>query len=105
MSEVGEREAGVRGRELLVHEHGGDRIHPGAAEGLGYGDAEHAELTELAEEIDIERFAAVVRGGLRIDLALDEVAHRAAQRRVLLGGVEEIAHESPLPIISTKLSQ
>ena len=105
MREVSEREAGVCGRKLLVHEHGGDRIHAGAAGRLGYGDAEHAERTELAEQIDVERFGAVVRGGLRIDLALDEVADRAAQRRVLLGWVEEIGHGIPEPMRSTKLSQ
>ncbi len=88
-----------------MNDDGCHRVHAGAAELLGHRDAEDAEVAELPEEGDVQRLGAVVLGRLRIDLALDELAYRAAQRGVLLGRVEAVDHARPLPMRSTKLSQ
>ncbi len=105
VGEIGERESRVCGGELLVDDDGGYRVHLGAAELLGHRDAEDAEVAELPEERDVQRLGAVVLRGLRIDFALDELADGAAQRRVLLGRIEDVGHARAFPMRSTKLSQ
>ncbi len=90
--EVREGEARVGGGQLLVDDHGGDRVHACAAEALRDRDAEDAQVAQAAEEREIEGLAPVRLGRLRVDLPFCELADRLAQRAVLVGGGEEVGH-------------
>jgi hypothetical protein len=73
----------------VVDDDGRDRVHAGAAVLRRHGDAEHTQISELAEERDVQRPLAVVRGGLRVDLLLRELRDRLAQEAVLFGRIEQ----------------
>ena len=60
VGEVGEREAGIGGRQRLVHDHRGGGVEPGAAVLLGDGEPEQPELAGAAEEGEVELLLAVV---------------------------------------------
>ncbi|MBS1106708.1 MAG: hypothetical protein H6Q91_2210 [Deltaproteobacteria bacterium] len=66
-----------------AHLHGRHRVEPGAAVLLGNRDAQEAHFARAAEQRVVEALGAIVRGGLRLDLARDELAQRVAQQRVL----------------------
>ena len=54
--------------------------HPGAAVFLWGGDAEHAEIAELAPEIGGEVVVAVDRGGAGSDFVSGEAGDLVAER-------------------------
>ena len=88
MREVAEREAGIGVRQLVVDDAGGDRVHAGAAVGVGDGDADEAQAPELAQERRVERLRLVVLHRLRLDAGLDELVDRLAEELVLLGATD-----------------
>ena len=96
MREVREAEARVRRRQLLVRDDGGDRVHAGAAEALGDGDAEQSQIAEAAEERQVERLRAIGGGGLRLDLAFGEVANQLPERGMLRRRIEGVGHGADL---------
>ncbi len=90
VGEVREGEARVALGELVMHDDRGERVHPGAAVVRRHGDAEEAELTEAAEERDVELGARVVLLGLGLDDVAGEVPHHLPEQPVLLGRVLEV---------------
>jgi hypothetical protein len=88
--QIGESEAGVRGRQRFVDHHRGDRVEPGAAVLFGNRQAEQAELAGAAEEVVVETFFAIELLGLRFHLAGDEVAESLGEQAVLVGRREQI---------------
>ena len=90
VGEVSEGEARIALGELVMHDDRGERIHPGAAVLRRNGDAEEAELTEAAQERDVELGARVVLLGLRLDDVAGEVPHHLPEHPVLLGRVLEV---------------
>ncbi len=78
-----QREARVRAGERFADLHGRHRVESGAAVFLGNRDAQEAHLARAAEQRVVEAFGAIVCGGLRFDLARDELAQRVAQQCVL----------------------
>src|SRR5262249_7960614 len=79
-----EREPRIAVRELVVDDARRDRVEPGAAVGLGHGDADQAERAELPQQRHVERAGLVVLHRLRLDAALPELAHRLPQQLVLV---------------------
>ena len=63
---------------------------PGAAIGLGHGDAEHAQIAELAPQIAWEFIVRVDRRGARRDFVGGEAAHGIADH---VGGLTEAVVE------------
>ena len=67
--------------------------HAGAAILLLDGDAEQAEVAELAPEVHGEFVGAVDLGGARRDLGVGEFRHPLAQH---VGGLAELEVERPM---------
>ena len=78
-----------RGRAAADFLHGDDMLEiaqAGAAVGLGHGDAEQAQIAELAPQITGEFIVGVNRRGARRDLVGGEAAHGIADH---VGGLAE----------------
>ena len=87
MRAVGQADRG-RGAGDFFHRHDVFEVaHAGAAVFLLHGDAEHAEIAELAPEVGRELVVAVDRGGARRDLLGGEGLHGAAQH---VGGFAQV---------------
>ena len=74
--------------ELLDGDRVGQRVAAAAAVLLREGDAHHAQLAELRDDLVREALLAVELLGHRRDLLLGEVAHGAADEVVVGGEVE-----------------
>src|SRR5437879_3221655 len=72
-------------REPLDDEQVGERVGPAAAHVLGQRDAHEAERAEALHGLVREALLAVPRGGVRLHLALAEVADRLLDVAVLVG--------------------
>src|SRR5216110_3201132 len=83
----GDRQAerGVVAREPLDDEQVGERVGPAAAHLLGQRDPQEAERAEALHGLVREALLAVPRGGVRLHLALAEVADRLLDVAVLVG--------------------
>src|SRR5438132_7317908 len=89
----GDRQAerGVVAREPLDDEQVGERVGAAAAHVLGQRDAHEAERAEALHGLVREALLAVPRGGVRLHLALAEVADRLLDVAVL-AGKREVHH-------------
>ena len=76
---VGQAHRGAGARDFLHRHHVRQVAHVGATVFLAHGDAEHAQLTELAPQVHGELVAAVDLGSARGNLCLGKVAHGIAQ--------------------------
>ena len=82
--------------ELLDGDAQAGEVAVGAAVLLGRGEPEEAEVAHLVDDVDREVVVAVPLRGVRRDLLLREVAHRAAELLVVLGQLEAHAgHGNP----------
>src|SRR6266571_3060946 len=80
-----EPERGVVARDALDHEQVGERVGAAAAHVLGQRDAQEAERAEPLHGLVREALLAVPGGGVRLHLALAEVADRLLDVTVLVG--------------------
>src|SRR3989454_2146384 len=80
-----EAERGVVARDPLHHEQVRERVGAPAAHVLGQRDAQEAERAEALHGLVREALLAVPRGGVRLHLALAEVANRLLDVAVLVG--------------------
>src|SRR5262249_19118407 len=83
-----QRDAGIDARELLDADAVVDRRHRGAAVLLRELDAHEPELRELGDELGRKMLRLVPLADVRPHLGLGEVAHRAAQQRLLFRRTE-----------------
>eukprot|EP00754_Rhynchopus_humris_P010369 Rhum_TRINITY_DN14147_c4_g1::Rhum_TRINITY_DN14147_c4_g1_i1::g.71671::m.71671 len=102
VGEVCKREARVVLAQLVVDDDGGGRVEADAAVRLGHGDAHHAELTQLLEELDVEVARHVELARLRLDTLAGELGHGVAQHSVLLRGVQQEVHARQAHVAGTR---
>ena len=78
VGQIGETEARVGLRELVVDDHGSDGIHACASVLVGNRDPQQAQLTELAEQLNVECAEFVMFRSLRLNFILREFSHHFA---------------------------
>ena len=104
VSEVSQRKAGIRSRELLVHDAHGHGVEVGTAIGLVHRQAEQAQLAHGPHQVEVEPLEAVVLVRLRLNVLLNPLAHHLTQHEVGLGGVCKVvhhgAHQTPRPAVA-----
>ena len=91
---VGQAEPGIALGQFVVDDDCRGRVHACTAPLLGDGDAVHAQLTELAEQRQVQVLGLVELLGLGFDLARGEVRHQLAEHLVLgrggIGGADGV---------------
>jgi hypothetical protein len=90
--QISQGKSRVCSRQLLVNDHRGGRIEPGAAKAFIDGDTEESKLTQFSEKWFVEAFLGILLKGLWTHSILGELTDRFANFLVFFAGIEEIGH-------------